>query len=347
MNTVCKNRENSKTKKQGMHPAFRGIIAEHFNLSHLSSFRVGGDASLFIEPFSQKALFYAFDFLKSMQGPFFILGGASNLVIADEGIPIPVLSMRSLRTISLDSALSSTEEKNNQAEAKTLFLRCEAGASISEIIDFCIAEGLTGLEQFAGLPGSIGGAVFMNARCYELSISERLSLVRFIDCEKIGKAEFCNAQSLFEDYFMNEADWDYKVSPFQNTKNCIVEVVLRVEKADTQKVADNAAVYVADREKKGHFKYPSAGSVFKNNRNFGKPSGKIVDEAGLRGLQRGGAQVAPWHGNFIINTGSATAKDIRYLVEEVQKSVKKQFGFDLEPEIIFSDSLIKESSYCV
>ena len=96
-----------------------------------------------------------------------------------------------------------------------------------------------------------------------------------------------------------------------------------------------AQSFVADREQKSHFSYPSAGSVFKNNREFGKPSGKIIDEAGLRGLEFGGAQVAPWHGNFIINKGNASASDIQQLVHMVQQQVHEKTGFCLEPEIIF------------
>ena len=93
---------------------------------------------------------------------------------------------------------------------------------------------------------------------------------------------------------------------------------------------------IADRTAKGHFKLPSAGSAFKNNHAFGKPSGQLIDEAGLRGLQIGGAQVAPWHGNFIVNTGSATAQEVVELIEVIRKRVKDTTGFELEPEIIFA-----------
>jgi UDP-N-acetylmuramate dehydrogenase len=93
-----------------------------------------------------------------------------------------------------------------------------------------------------------------------------------------------------------------------------------------------------DRESKGHYRFPSAGSVFKNNESFGKPTGKIIDELGLRGLQIGGAQVAPWHGNMIINTGNATAADIRNLADEVASRVKAATGFVLEPEILYIGS---------
>ena len=96
--------------------------------------------------------------------------------------------------------------------------------------------------------------------------------------------------------------------------------------------------YISERVDKGHFKYPSAGSVFKNNHDFGKPSGKIIDEAGLRGYSIGGAKIADFHGNFIINVNKATAKDIKDLVLYTQTQIKNNFGFSLEPEIIFVDN---------
>ena len=142
-----------------------------------------------------------------------------------------------------------------------------------------------------------------------------------------------------DEYIFDSKDWDYKKSPFQSGDKFIVEVNFKVHKGRKNDIFDKAESYITDRELKGHFKYPSAGSVFKNNRSFGKPSGKIIDEVGLRGFSVGDAQVAPWHGNFIINTGSATAMDVKKLVEHIQKNVQEKTGFLLECEIIFTDSL--------
>ena len=113
----------------------------------------------------------------------------------------------------------------------------------------------------------------------------------------------------------------------------------KVQPAPQVKIEEKSLSFIKDRENKGHFKFPSAGSVFKNNRNFGKPSGKIIDEVGLRGISVGNAQVAPWHGNFIINNGNATASDVRNLVELIQEKVKEKTGFLLECEIIFTDKM--------
>ena len=106
-------------------------------------------------------------------------------------------------------------------------------------------------------------------------------------------------------------------------------------KGNPESIKKESDSYVEDRRSKGHFKFPSAGSVFKNNRNFGKPSGALVDAAGLKGTECGGAQIAPWHGNFIINRGNATASDIKALVKLAQDKVREQTGFNLECEIIF------------
>ena len=178
----------------------------------------------------------------------------------------------------------------------------------------------------------------MNARCYEKSISDVLGSVSAVYCSETG----CT----IKEYECRHNEWGYKRSPFQpqhkryaelsDNRPVIVSATFHVEQGDTALIRKKMESRIADRTAKGHFKLPSAGSVFKNNHAFGKPSGQLIDEAGLRGLQIGGAQVAPWHGNFIVNTGSATAQDVMKLIEVIQKRVKDATGFELEPEIIFA-----------
>ena len=112
-------------------------------------------------------------------------------------------------------------------------------------------------------------------------------------------------------------------------------LLTKCDESEHKRIEADCKKYISERVDKGHFKYPSAGSVFKNNHDFGKPSGKIIDEAGLKGFAIGGAQIAPFHGNFIINVNNAKARDISDLVKHVQICVKEKFNFDLEPEIIF------------
>ena len=207
---------------------------------------------------------------------------------------------------------------------------------MQDVAEFCAEHGLTGLEDFAGLPGTAGGAVFMNARCYEKSISDILISASVLYFSEKG----CT----IKEYECRQEEWGYKRSPFQpqnkryaelnDDRPVIVSATFLTAQGDTALIRSTMESRIADRTAKGHFKLPSAGSVFKNNHAFGKPSGQLIDEAGLRGLQIGGAQVAPWHGNFIVNTGSATARDVMELIAIIQKRVKDRTGFKLEPEII-------------
>ena len=191
------------------------------------------------------------------------------------------------------------------------------------------------IEQFAGLPGSVGGAVYMNARCFDKSISDILFSVSTMEIDRKN-----HKTTLNQEHF-NACDWAYKKSPYQGGNRFITTVTFLLTQknaSEQDKIAAECKKYIAERVNKGHFKYPSAGSVFKNNHDFGKPSGMIIDEAGLRGTTIGGAKVADFHGNFIINTGNAKASDIKALVELVQAKVHEKYGFFLETEIIFVEN---------
>lgn len=301
-----------------MRGEFRGLFLYDEPLSPRTTFKVGGGTPLLIEPQDETSVLIILEELERRAIPFFVLGGGSNLVVPDEGLTCPVIS-----TKRLDRILLSQNGRR---------LVCGAGCSWKQVIDFCIEKKLGGLENFSGLPGSLGGAVFMNARCYDRSVSDVLLQARYAGQGRGG-------QATVETYTMEGSHWDYKVSPFQRelAGSIVLEVELSVAPLDAaaaKEMERKAQSFVEDRQKKGHFSYPSAGSVFKNNREYGKPSGQIVDEAGLRGVELGGAQVAPWHGNFIINKGNATAEDIGKLVVLVQRTVREKTGFLLEPEII-------------
>lgn len=211
------------------------------------------------------------------------------------------------------------------ALSKTVFVTADCGALVASFVAFCADNELGGAEEFAGLPGSIGGAVFMNARCFSREVSDILVGATYLD--ENGKV--CT-------YKMNKAEWGYKRSPLRRAK-----VILSATFALTKKVGESGAIkarcksFVTQRVEKGHFLKPSAGSVFLNDRAFGEPTGAIIDKCGLKGLAIGGAQVAPFHANFIINNGGATERDIKALVEKVQEEVKKQTGFALKCEILF------------
>ena len=166
--------------------------------------------------------------------------------------------------------------------------------------------------------------VYMNARCYNASISDALKAAVYLD----GDGNICTLETA-------GGGFDYKKSPFQTNGGIILEGIFATTGGVAAELLQEMEGYKKDREAKGHFAYPCAGSVFKNNRAFGLPSGKIIDNLGLRGYTVGGAKISEHHANIIVNCGNATAQDVKDLVDLIQVRVKEATGFQLEREIIY------------
>ena len=304
----------------------------NFDLTNKSTMKIHSIAKLFVLPQDFSQLQQTIIICKTQNSSYFILGGGSNTIFPDE---------------SYNGVIISTEKLNKiQIISKTpLLVECFCGVPMQTLVNFCTKNCLTGLEEFAGLPGTVGGALYMNARCFEKSINEKIYQTTHLEISA-NKAEIIK-----KDY--NISEWDYKKSPFQQAQNTspkdlnkiILSAIFKLEQDSQETTKSQEQIqkeiqqkcnkFISERKEKGHFKYPSAGSVFKNNHTFGKPSGKIIDEAGLKGTQIRGAQIAPFHANFIINVNHATAKDIKDLVTLTQNQVFQKFGYNLEPEIIF------------
>ncbi|MBP3741349.1 MAG: UDP-N-acetylmuramate dehydrogenase [Treponema sp.] len=299
-------------------------FSENEPLAPKSTFRIGGNARLFITPQTSEQFESALSAVRNADIPFFIIGGASNLVFPDEGYQGAIISSQALKEIYYTP--------DEITEDGSLLVTCQAGTPMAAFVDFCTKKNLTGAEQFAGLPGTVGGALYMNARCFDRSISDIFYSAEYFT--------FHGKSTQHATITFNPSDWDYKKSPFQDKQQqkIITSATFHLRPAaaeDHDRIISDCKKYIAERVDKGHFKYPSAGSVFKNNHAFGAPSGKLIDQCGLKGLQIGGAQIAPFHGNFIINTGNATCSDVKALVQRAKDTVKEKFGFDLECEIIF------------
>jgi len=297
-----------------------------------TTFKVGGPADIFVEPVCVEELIAIVGLFSSEGVPVSVLGGGSNLLVADRGIRGAVVSLSRLDSITVPSPPDGFPPG-------LVPVRVGAGRSMNSLTEWCADRDLAGLERFAGLPGSVGGAVFMNARCYDIAIADVFFAA---ECLQFG-TEGCTIQHAG----LVPGEWAYKASPFQRREGpdplvlspgsrivLSVDLALRPGKGDG--IRAEMERYARDRTDKGHFRYPSAGSMFKNNRDFGSPSGKIIDEVGLRGFRIGDAQVAPWHGNFVINLGSATAADLRELVDKVRQRVFESTGFMLESEVILA-----------
>lgn len=298
-----------------------------------TTFKIGGPADCFAEPENARECAALIELCSSTGIPVSVLGGGSNLLVADRGIRGLVLSLSRMSSIERIVACSSPEDRDR------VFVRSGSGTSMEALVAWCAERGISGLERFAGLPGSVGGATFMNARCYDRAVSDV-----FYCAEALYLRD---GRCTIEETAYNGADWDYKKSPFQVRNGAdqarigenaviLLSVTCRLISGDSESILAEMATYVKDRDCKGHFRFPSAGSMFKNNHAFGKPSGKIIDEAGLCGFRVGDAQVAPWHGNIVINTGHATALEVRTLVDEVCARVLERTGFALEPEVIMA-----------
>jgi UDP-N-acetylmuramate dehydrogenase len=294
-------------------------------MSAHTTFRVGGPADAWFRPTGPSAAARAAALAARCREaglPLFILGGGANLVVADRGIRGLVLDTGGFSGRTLSAAPAAGAGAGEAARAAVL--RAEAGAAADELADWCAVRGLGGLDFLAGMPGTVGGAVWMNARCYGSDVASIL-----VDVEAADAAGVVRTLPYVA------AEWGYKRSPFQAGGAFILAARFRLAPRDPAELAAAMAGHRADREAKGHFRLPSAGSAFKNDYSYGQPTGKIVDELGLRGFAVGGAQVAPWHGNIVVNAGGASAADVKALVDEVAALVLAARGLALEPEILF------------
>ncbi len=286
-------------------------------MSAHTTFKIGGPAEAFVRPGDAEAAASILAAARAEGLPVFVLGGGANILVGDKGI----------RGIVLDSSsLNSIRPEGEDG------LVAGAGLSIDELCLEALARGLGGLEDFFGMPGSVGGAVFMNARCYEREISQVLAWAGSVDAE---------GRRARREVAIDRGGWSYKRSPYQAGGQAAGELVLEagfhLRNLSDEEVAATAAAMRArraDREAKGHYRLPSAGSVFKNDRALGAPTGRLLDSIGLRGRRIGDAMVSPWHANIFVNAGKSTAADMRKLIELAQAEAQEKLGSRLEPEVM-------------
>jgi UDP-N-acetylmuramate dehydrogenase len=286
-----------------------GVLRPDEPMAGHTSFALGGPADLYAAARTPEDAAQVLGLCLREGVPCFILGGGTNILVADRGIRGVVLDVSRLDGVRTDGTT----------------VTAMSGALISGVAEEALAHGLTGMEFAYALPGSVGGAVWMNARCYEREISDIVVNVDYID-DGLQRHQLG----------MTGAEWAYKKSPFQEMRCLILEASFRLSPGDPDTIRPLMQEHKQDRERKGHFLFPCAGSVFKNNRAFGAPTGKLVDSLGLKGRRIGGAQVAPFHGNIIVNTGGASARDVLSLIELLEDEVRQRLGFTLEREVILA-----------
>lgn len=272
-----------------------------------TSFAVGGPADFYAEPSDEEDVRTLVRWAADAEVPVFVLGGGTNLLVADGGYRGLVLQTSRFDAFRIDGEV----------------LIVGAGVDVSRAAWVTGSAGFGGLDFLFGMPGSVGGAVWMNARCYGEEIGNRFVW-----------AEVISPQGEVRRVGREDGIWDYKVSPFQGEKDFILRIAVALTPGNPAELRAAMREKRNDRLAKGHYRSPCAGSAFKNNRSFGDPSGRIIDRCGLKGMRRGGAAVSEWHGNIFINDRGASSRDISGLLEEVARRVEKATGFRLEPEVI-------------
>lgn len=272
-----------------------------------TTFRVGGEAECFITIRQEEELVKLIPYLNQIEQDYFILGNGSNLLVGDKGYRGIVLK--------LDGPMEEIHTDGTRITAK-------AGALLSKVAVTAKENGLTGLEFAAGIPGSIGGGVVMNAGAYDGEMEQVVEAVRVIDRD--GQITTLDHDTM---------EFGYRTSIIKNRPFIVLEVVLQLAEGVPEQIGAKMEELSELRRSKQPLEYASAGSTFK--RPEGYYAGKLIMDAGMRGYRIGGAQVSDKHCGFIINTGKATAADIREVIEEVQERVKERFHVALEPEVVY------------
>ncbi|MFW5553625.1 MAG: UDP-N-acetylmuramate dehydrogenase [Roseburia inulinivorans] len=280
-----------------------GIFMEEPMKKH-TTFRVGGPADMLVRP-DETALAAVLGLCRQYHVPYSLIGNGSNLLVGDKGIRGVVIEM--------------TEPMGN-IEVHGTQITAQAGAMLSKIANTAASSGLGGMEFAAGIPGSVGGAVVMNAGAYGVEMKDIVERVYVLD-ENGAQLELDR----------DALDFGYRHSCIPDKKYIVTKVVLELVPRDEAEIRSEMKELNEKRAEKQPLQYPSAGSTFK--RPEGYFAGKLIMDAGLRGYQVGGAQVSEKHCGFVINKGDATAADICQLMQDVSDKVQAQFGVVLEPEV--------------
>ncbi len=273
-----------------------------------TSFKIGGTADTYIKVDTLSKLSAILKECKESDIEYTLLGNGSNVLVSDDGIRGVVIRLAGdFRQITL-------------VDETTIF--CGAGATLAYLCKFALNCGLTGLEFAWGIPGSVGGAVFMNAGAYDGEMKNVVHSVSHISPDgKIGRLE------------KDELEFGYRTSAYRKNDMIITGVTLKLEKGNVDDIRNKMDDFMNRRTSKQPLEFPSAGSVFK--RPEGNFAGALIQQCGLKGKSVGGAQVSEKHAGFIINKSNATANDVKNLVKEIQTTVAEQTGYNLECELIF------------
>jgi len=276
-------------------------------MSRHTTFRIGGEAACFIRISSEEQLRKLIPYFENVGVEYFVLGKGSNLLVGDKGYPGVILQ--------ISDACQQIEAEGNR-------LQVQAGAALSKVALFAMERGLEGLEFAAGIPGTVGGGVVMNAGAYGGEMKQVVESVRVLSSE--GEILTLDNDTM---------EFGYRTSIIRNRNFIVLSVTFRLREGNREEIRARIEDFQKRRMEKQPLNYPSAGSTFK--RPEGYFAGKLIMDAGLRGFQIGDARVSDKHCGFVVNVGKATARDVTDVIEEVQEKVRERFGVSLEREVIY------------
>lgn len=287
---------------------FKTEYYRDYPLAKITSFQTGGNADLLLMPNSVEALSALVKACRESDVPYFVIGNGSNLLVSDKGVRGAVLR--------LSTPMSEIAYLGNGQ------IRCAAGAPLTALCNFAYKQGLSGLEFAYGIPGSAGGAAYMNAGAYGGEMKDVLT-----KCTHIAPDGTVGS-------FSGEAlALGYRKSVYSGKDYCITELYLQLTPGNPAEIKAEMDDKMARRTEKQPLEYPSAGSTFK--RPEGYFAGALIEECGLKGFAIGGAQVSEKHAGFVINKGGATTDDILALIRHIQETVLRETGVQLQTEVEF------------
>lgn len=272
-----------------------------------TTFKIGGPAQIFIKIDNIEDLKKVLLFANKNNQQVTIIGNGSNLLVLDEGIKGITLNIR-------------IEKIDIQKKDEKIKIIVGAGEKIGKLAKICLQEQITGLEELSGIPGTIGGAIRMNAGAHGKEMKDIVKTVKCMDYQG-NERTFTN----------EELEFNYRSSIFKKEKYIITQIELSLQKGQKEDIKEKMEEYALYRKEKQPIEYPSAGSTFKRGNDF--ITAKLIDEAGLKGYHIGDAEVSTKHGGFVINKGNATAKDVLELIEHVKNEVYNKFKKRIELEI--------------
>lgn len=275
-------------------------------MSQHTSFHIGGPADILVIPSSVQGLLQVLELARTWQVPVTVIGNGTNLLVRDKGI-------RGL-VIKLGNAIKEWQVESSR-------ITFSSGLSLAMAAHVALDAGLTGMEFAAGIPGSVGGAIYMNAGAYGGEMKNIVTEVTVLDRQ--GQTRIIPA---------GEMCFGYRSSAIQGTENLILAATVQLQPGDPEKITAKMADLAARRRDKQPLELPSAGSTFK--RPAGNFAGTLIDKAGLKGFSVGDAQVSVKHAGFIVNTGHASCADVLQLITAVQEKVFASAGIHLEPEVL-------------